>query len=55
MDGITASRHIIKYCDDNSIKKPIICVLTAYDNADNYNECIQVGIHKVMIKPFQLA
>jgi len=35
MDGITATKHIMKYCDDNKIRKPIIYALTAYDGLEN--------------------
>ena len=53
MDGITATKHIMKYCEDNKIDKPIICALTAYDNLDNQRSCIEAGMNRVLTKPFK--
>lgn len=54
MDGVTATRNILQYCQDSNITPPTICALTAYDDPNLRTDCLKAGMKRILCKPLSL-
>lgn len=55
MDGLTATKHIIQYCDDNYLDYPYMIAVTALEDLDMKKKYSQTGIHFILKKPFHFS
>jgi signal transduction histidine kinase/CheY-like chemotaxis protein len=53
-DGITATKEIIDYFKGNGNKCPIIIGCTANAMQEDKNNCLEAGMHDVIVKPIKL-
>ena len=51
MDGFEATRHIIAYLKNLSIRLPHIIAVTGYSDQAHKDLCIQAGMEQVLHKP----
>jgi signal transduction histidine kinase/ActR/RegA family two-component response regulator len=53
MDGVTATKEILKYCKDNGLEAPCILALTANALDEDRNVCLDCGMQDFITKPLQ--
>lgn len=54
MDGVSASKEILKYYDENSIVPPIIIGCSANAMQEDIEKCLVAGMKDFLAKPFTL-
>ncbi len=53
MDGVTATKEILKYCESKDLELPTILALTANALEEDRNACIECGMKDFITKPLQ--
>ncbi|CAD8104263.1 unnamed protein product [Paramecium sonneborni] len=51
MNGVTATKQIFQYCEQNNLQKPIIIAQTAYTDSLTKTVCYEAGMNYFLQKP----
>ncbi len=55
MDGLTATRNILQFCQDNARNSPKVVALTANAMQEDQDRCYAIGMVDFLAKPVRLG